>query len=129
MTDDINEVISLTVNRVIMELKKQKLLNSENITVSQRIERLLYNYNYMGNDEDKTLSVRIKQQIDKSLSSFNQSDVDLIRMKYFEGLTHESIAEKLNCDVSTISRRKNKLISKLGFMLFTDDAIQEILFT
>ena len=112
-----------------MELKKQKLLNSENITVSQRIERLLYNYNYMGNDEDKTLSVRIKQQIDKSLSSFNQSDVDLIRMKYFEGLTHESIAEKLNCDVSTISRRKNKLISKLGFMLFTDDAIQEILFT
>jgi DNA-directed RNA polymerase specialized sigma subunit len=50
----------------------------------------------------------------------------LIELKYFEGKTHEEIAEVYDKDVSTITRNKNKLINMLKITLFSDDVIHEI---
>lgn len=57
-----------------------------------------------------------------------QSDqyFDIIRMRYFEELPREKIAELLQVDVSTVSRNKNRLVNVLKIMLFSDDAIMEI---
>ena len=43
-----------------------------------------------------------------------------------EGKTHEEIAEILGKDVSWISKNKNRLISKLKIILFSDDVLKEI---
>lgn len=51
---------------------------------------------------------------------------ELIRLKYFEGLTHEEISCELEVDVSTITRNKNRLVNTLKIYLFTDDSIIEL---
>lgn len=66
--------------------------------------------------------------IDKELNNLkNEKYFDIIRLKYFEGKTHDQIAEYYNCDVRTISRQKNNLINKLQIKLFTDESIRHIL--
>lgn len=66
--------------------------------------------------------------IDKELDCLkNEKYFDIIRMKYFEGKTHEEIAEHFHCDVKTISRQKNNLINKLQIKLFSDESIKHIL--
>lgn len=51
---------------------------------------------------------------------------DIIRMKYYEGMTREDIAEYYNVDASTISRNKNRLINLLQIRLFSDEVIYQI---
>ena len=51
---------------------------------------------------------------------------DLIRLRYFEGHTMEEIAEHFECDVSTVSRNKNRLVNLLQIRLFSDEVIQWI---
>lgn len=50
----------------------------------------------------------------------------IIRMKYFEGKTHEDIADFFEVDASTISRNKNRLINLLQIRLFSDEVIYQI---
>lgn len=66
--------------------------------------------------------------IDKELNSLkNEKYFDIIRMKYFEGKTHDEIAAYYHCDVKTVSRQKNNLINKLQIKLFSDESIKHIL--
>lgn len=51
---------------------------------------------------------------------------DVIPLKYWEGKTHEEISEIMNKEISTITKNKNRLISKLKVTLFSDDVIKEI---
>lgn len=65
--------------------------------------------------------------IDNALCKIQDDDYfPIIRMKYFENFTREEIAEKLNCDVSTITRNKNRLIGVLKVILFSDEVLTEI---
>jgi RNA polymerase sigma factor (sigma-70 family) len=51
---------------------------------------------------------------------------DLIRLRYFDGWKYEDLAEHFECDVSTVSRNKNRLINLLQIKLFSDEVIQRI---
>lgn len=51
---------------------------------------------------------------------------DLIRLKYFEGFSREELAEHFECDVSTITRNRNRLINILRIYLFSDEVIREL---
>lgn len=50
---------------------------------------------------------------------------DIIQLKYFDKLSGEQIAEKLDIDASTVSRNKNRLINTLKINLFSEDVIDE----
>jgi hypothetical protein len=50
----------------------------------------------------------------------------IIPEKYFEGKTHEQIAELFNKDISTITRNKSRLVNELKIILFSDEAITEL---
>jgi hypothetical protein len=50
----------------------------------------------------------------------------IIPEKYFEGKTHEQIAELFNKDISTITRNKSRLVNELKIDLFSDEAITEL---
>ncbi len=51
---------------------------------------------------------------------------DLIELKYYKQMSYEEIAEYFNCDVSTISRNKNKIINKIKGLLFPNNSIEEL---
>lgn len=52
---------------------------------------------------------------------------DIIRMKYFEGMTREEIADEMFVDESTISRNKNRLVNLLQIRLFSDEMISDLM--
>ena len=51
----------------------------------------------------------------------------IIEMKYFEDLTIEYIAEKLDINERTVRRNKNELVRKLEILIFSDEVIKNIL--
>ena len=87
----------------------------------RKTEKLLYIYPDILDHENDFID-RLKESIDK----FSDDDRLIIEMKYFEKMTHEEIAEELNIDPKTVTRRKNRIIKRLSFMLFPDDAIEEL---
>ena len=87
----------------------------------RKTEKLLYVYPDISDHENDFID-RLKESIDK----FSDSDRLIIDMKYFEKMTHEEIAEELDIDPKTVTRRKNRIIKRLSFMLFPDEAIEEL---
>lgn len=94
----------------------------ENKTDAERAEERI--------EEIKASMVKVQgyiQLIDDALDKIsNDPYFDLIRLKYFEGLTREEISCELDCDTSTVTRNKNRLVNTLKIYLFPDDAIMEL---
>ena len=66
--------------------------------------------------------------IDNILSKFkNDPYYNIIELKYFEKMTQEEIAEKLQKDVSTINRNKNRLVNEIKVYLMPNDIITDLL--
>lgn len=64
--------------------------------------------------------------IDKALAAVkNDPYYEIIEMRYFEGRTLEDIGVYFNCDHSTISRNKSRLVKDLAMRLFPDEVIAE----
>lgn len=51
---------------------------------------------------------------------------EIITMYYFEKKTREDIAEHFDCDPSTISRNKKRLVNLLQIRLFSEDTLSAI---
>lgn len=51
---------------------------------------------------------------------------DLIKRIYFDGQTREELAEIYQCDVSTISRNRSKIINQIKIILFPSELINEL---
>ena len=92
----------------------------------------MYNYEnfkesiILFDDERISVTKRFIAIINEALDKLKNSEVyyELIPMKYFQGKSHEEIAEHFHCDISTISRQKKKLIERLRSILFSDDVIK-----
>jgi RNA polymerase sigma factor (sigma-70 family) len=76
-------------------------------------------------------SIRITENfikiIDYAIDTLKDDEYsDIIRLKYFEEKSREEIAEIFDCDPSTISRNKNRLINLLQIRLFSDEVICQL---
>ena len=87
----------------------------------RKTEKLLYIYPDIFDHDNEFLKI-----LDKSLERFSEDDRLIIEMKYFEKMTHEEIAEEMDIDPKTVTRRKNRIIKRLSFMLCPDEAIEEL---
>lgn len=87
----------------------------------RKTEKILYIYPDIMDHENEFIKKLIM-----CLDRFSESDYQIIEYKYFEQMTHEEIAEELEIDPKTVTRRKNRIIKRLSFMLFPDDAIEEL---
>ena len=64
--------------------------------------------------------------IDKGMKTLeNDPYYKILEMRYFEGRTLEDIGVYFNCDHSTISRNKSRLVKDLAMRLFPDEVIAE----
>lgn len=128
--ENVKEIVEKTIKMTVFELKKQHLLKDGRTPVFQKVEKCLYCYSDFKNQNDgheltESFIEEIQEALDRLKDDFY---FNIIEYKYFEKLTQEEIAEKLNCDVSTVTRNKNRLIRRLGFILFSDQAIEELFF-
>lgn len=89
--------------------------------VFRKTEKLLYIYPDIVEHENEFLN-----RLVNALEKFSETDRLIIELKYFEKRTHEEIAEVLEIDPRTVTRKKNRIIKRLSFILFPDDAIEEL---
>lgn len=171
------ELINETVNKMISELKKEKMIKTTEFTAHKKTEQLLYLYpNFKSGiklKEEKIFEIEtegmqmksrsittfsgisggeFESELDKKENKLNElresifltkkviglmewaletiegdKHYDIIPLKYWEGKSHEEIAEVLGFEVSTITKNKNRLIGKLKVTMFSDDVIKEII--
>lgn len=80
--------------------------------------------------ELKQISVKAKSQVrlvNNALKKIEEDKwYDVIPMYYFEEMTIESIAEELECAVSTISENKKRLMNELKVYIFPDTFMEEL---
>ncbi len=68
------------------------------------------------------------QPIEKALISVqNDPYFKIIEWKYFNQKAADQIANYFGCDVSTIQKHKNKLLSEIRVYLFGDDILKEMM--
>lgn len=130
---DAVELLDGQINELKNHLPKlDSKVKSSHVVLNEK--NLKYTYG------DETLEARINEL--KQISLITKSQIKLIKkalkklenekyyriipLFYFERNTIESIAEILNCSVSTVSDNKKKIINKLRIFLFPDTFIKEL---
>ena len=64
-------------------------------------------------------------RISKALSSLGEEDQMTIQALYIRGMTQEETAWAVNCDPSTVSRRKRRALERLALILYPDQYLRE----
>lgn len=71
-------------------------------------------------------TVQVIAMIDKALVALESDPYyPILEMRYFNGDTLESIGIHFNCDHSTISRNKSRLVKELALKFFPDEVVSE----
>ena len=113
------EGISIQKRETGVNVQSSKVYLSELEKVENRIEKL---------QEEIVRIENVVNMVERALGTIrNNKYYDIIEMKYFDDLTFEFIAEKLNISVITAKRHKNKMIRQLQLVIFSDDVIKNIL--
>lgn len=127
------ELIELTVKHTVSELKRAGMIRENRLNSYQKTERALFLYPKMkkivGDYEIDGLKITQKfiQLIDDALAGISDDPYfDIIPMKYFDGKTHEEIAEYFNVQPAAISKQRKRLINRLRGVIFSDDFISEL---
>lgn len=113
------EGISIQKRETGVNVQSSKVYLSELEKVENRIEKL---------QEEITRIENVVNMVERALDTIrNDKYYNIIEMKYFEDLTFENIAEKLNISVRTAKRHKNFMIRQLQIIIFSDDVLKSIL--
>jgi hypothetical protein len=73
-----------------------------------------------------SLTVQVIDMIDSCMAALkNDPYYNVLEMRYFENRTLEEIAVYFNCDTSTISRNRSRLVKEMALRLFPDDVVSE----
>lgn len=73
-----------------------------------------------------SLTVQVIAMIEKCLDALkNDPYYNVLEMRYFEGRTLEEIAVYLDCDTSTVSRNRTRLVKEMALQMFPDDVVNE----
>lgn len=88
----------------------------------KKTEELLYLYPKLPADHPERI------RIDEAMKKIQDDEYcDVIRSRYFEGMTIVEISEIYDCKYQNISKKRNKLVKQLATELFPEDVLKEIL--
>lgn len=128
--DYINETAAKTACAVVRELKRSGLIkeNSLGIGTFKKTEKALYEFPKW-KDCDGKETRHFVSQIENAIDVIRDEPYfELIELKYFNGWTHEKIAEYFDVDEKTIRYQRKKLIERLRPIIFSDEFIRELIF-
>ena len=64
-------------------------------------------------------------QVSAALALLTMKEQHVVQNLYIMQMTQEEAAEALDCDVSTIARRKRRVIDRLALHLYPDEYLRE----
>jgi sigma-70, region 4 len=127
------QLIDLTVKHTVAELQRAGLIRENRLDSFKKTERILYEYPKFKKivSEYKidglTITPKFVKMIDDALRDIADDPYfQIIELKYFNGWTHEQIAEYFNVQPAAISKQRTKLINRIRAGIFSDDFISEL---
>ena len=123
MTDkELERIIDITVDRTVKRLIESNKIKYQKTTPFKKTEEMLYLYPCLSPNNPS----RIK--MDRALKNVERmKHFNIIKLKYWDKMTHEKIAELYDVEVSTITLRKTKIVSILSMYLFPEESAERIL--
>ena len=128
------ELINLTVKHTVAELKRNGLIRENKLNSFQKTEKALDIYHKLKHIsetykfDDMQVTVDFIRMIDDALESISDDPYfKIIELKYFNGWTHEQIAEYFDVQPAAISKQRKRLINKLRPLIFPNEYISELL--
>ena len=113
------EGISIQKRETGVNVQSSKVYLSELEKVENKIENL---------QEEIARIENVVNMVERALDTIkNDKYYKIIEMKYFDDLTFEFIAEKLDISERTAKRHKNYMIRQLQLIIFSDDVLKSIL--
>ena len=127
------QLIEMTVKHTVTELKRAGLIRENRLDSFKKTERILYEYPKFKKIvteykfDDMTITPKFVSMIDDALQSISDDPYyKIIELKYFDGWTHEQIAEYFDVQPAAISKQRTKLINRIRAGIFSDDFISEL---
>lgn len=127
------QLIEMTVKQTVAELKRAGLIRENRLDSFKKTERILYEYPKFKKIvteykfEDMTITPKFVEMIENALHDVSDDPYfEIIPMKYFDGKTHEQIAEYFDVQPAAISKQRTKLINRIRAGIFSDDFISEL---
>lgn len=127
------ELIEMTVKHTVSELKRNGLIKENHLNSFQKTERVLNYYLKFKHItetykfDDMQITVDFIKMIDDALKSIADDPYfKIIELKYFNGWTHEEIAEFYNVQPAAISKQRKRLINQLRPLIFPNEYITEL---
>ena len=127
------QLIEMTVKQTVAELKRNGLIRENKLDSFRKTEKALDIYHKLKHIsetykfDDMQVTVDFIRMIDDALESISDDPYyEIIPMKYFDGKTHEQIAEYFDVQPSAISKQRKRLINKLRPLIFPNDFISEL---
>lgn len=127
------QLIEMTVKQTVAELKRAGLIRENRLDSFKKTERILYEYPKFKKIiteykfEDMTITPKFVEMIENALYDVSDDPYfEIIPMKYFDGKTHEQIAEYFDVQPAAISKQRKRLINKLRPLIFPNDFIKEL---
>ena len=127
------ELINQAVKQTVSELKRNGLIKENRLNSFQKTEKILFLYPQMKRNVLKydfdglKITNDFVKLIDEALAGISHDPYyEIIPMKYFDGKTHEQIAEHFDVQPAAISKQRKRLINHLRGVIFSDDFITEL---
>ena len=127
------ELIDQSVKQTVSELKRAGMIRENRLNSFQKTEKILFLYpqikrNVSEYDFDGLkITNDFVKLIDEALAGISHDPYyEIIPMKYFDGKTHEQIAEHFDVQPAAISKQRKRLINQLRGVIFSDDFITEL---
>ena len=127
------ELIDQAVKQTVAELKRNGLIKENRLNSFQKTERVLNYYPKFKHItetykfDDMQITVDFIKMIDDALKSIADDPYfKIIELKYFNGWTHEQIAEFYNVQPAAISKQRKRLINQLRPLIFPNEYITEL---
>ena len=127
------ELINQAVKQTVAELKRAGMIRENRLNSFQKTEKILFLYPQMKRNVSEydfdglKITNDFVKLIDEALAGISHDPYyDIIPMKYFDGKTHEQIAEHFDVQPAAISKQRKRLINQLRGVIFSDDFITEL---
>lgn len=127
------ELINQAVKQTVSELKRAGMIHENRLNSFQKTEKILFLYPKMKENVSKydfdglKITNDFVKMVDEALAGISHDPYyDIIPMKYFDGKTHEQIAEHFDVQPAAISKQRKRLINQLRGVIFSDDFITEL---
>lgn len=118
----IEEVAEKAAQKTVNKLKNAGRITYVFSNSFKKTEELLYLYPKLPDDHPE------KKRIEKALEVIQDDEyADVIKSRYFDGMTIVEISEIYDCKYQNISKKRNKLVKILASELFPEDVLNEIL--